>query len=280
MKFISYAQNFEDFMLWRALKQVRCGFYIDVGAGNPVSDSVTKWFYDNSWSGINIEPILKAHENFIRKRPRDVNLNVMASNKEGLGDFYECNMDAFSTSTNKNIEELEKEFKLEYKKTKKNAKTLEAICEENKVSEVNFLKVDVEGSELKVLQGLSFAKVRPWVVLFEAVKPFHQDVDVSQDCVIYLKSKNYHQVYYDGLNKFFVADEHKELDTAFKAPLNIFDYPFMKLNPSHWLLHETVVEKDQIIQNREREIEMMKSSKFWNIREKYISLKNKFKIRE
>ena len=32
MSFISYAQNFEDVMLWRALKHVENGFYIDVGA--------------------------------------------------------------------------------------------------------------------------------------------------------------------------------------------------------------------------------------------------------
>ena len=32
----SYAQNFEDVILWRALKQVKEGFYIDVGAQDPV----------------------------------------------------------------------------------------------------------------------------------------------------------------------------------------------------------------------------------------------------
>lgn len=32
MTFVSYAQNFEDVMLYRALKHVEKGFYIDVGA--------------------------------------------------------------------------------------------------------------------------------------------------------------------------------------------------------------------------------------------------------
>ena len=32
MSFISYAQNFEDVMLWRALKHISEGFYIDIGA--------------------------------------------------------------------------------------------------------------------------------------------------------------------------------------------------------------------------------------------------------
>jgi hypothetical protein len=32
MSFISYAQNHEDVMLYRALREVKEGFYIDVGA--------------------------------------------------------------------------------------------------------------------------------------------------------------------------------------------------------------------------------------------------------
>ncbi|HZF37393.1 MAG TPA: FkbM family methyltransferase, partial [Blastocatellia bacterium] len=46
MSFISYAQNFEDVMLWRALKHIDRGFYIDVGANDPDLDSVTKAFYE------------------------------------------------------------------------------------------------------------------------------------------------------------------------------------------------------------------------------------------
>ena len=57
MTFISYAQNFEDVILRRALKDIEKGFYVDVGAHDPVIDSVTKAFYDLGWRGINIEPV-------------------------------------------------------------------------------------------------------------------------------------------------------------------------------------------------------------------------------
>ena len=53
MRFISYAQNYEDVMLWRALQHIENGFYIDVGAAWPDVDSVTKAFYDKGWRGIN-----------------------------------------------------------------------------------------------------------------------------------------------------------------------------------------------------------------------------------
>ena len=45
MSVVSYAQNFEDVILLRALRQVERGFYIDIGAQDPVHYSVTKMFY-------------------------------------------------------------------------------------------------------------------------------------------------------------------------------------------------------------------------------------------
>jgi hypothetical protein len=44
MTFTSYAQNFEDVTLWRALRDVEAGFYVDVGAWDPDLDSVTRAF--------------------------------------------------------------------------------------------------------------------------------------------------------------------------------------------------------------------------------------------
>ena len=73
MTFVSYAQNFEDVMLWRALKHVEFGFYVDVGANDPEVDSVTKLFYDNGWRGVNVEPVTQWYEKLHRERSRDVN---------------------------------------------------------------------------------------------------------------------------------------------------------------------------------------------------------------
>ncbi len=80
MTFVSYAQNFEDVMLWRALRHVESGFYIDLGAAHPDDYSVTRAFYDRGWRGINVEPTNR----FIRlagARPRDVNLHVAVGHR-------------------------------------------------------------------------------------------------------------------------------------------------------------------------------------------------------
>ena len=57
MSIVSYAQNFEDVMLWRALGHVSNGFYIDVGAQHPIIDSVSKAFYEHGWRGVHVEAI-------------------------------------------------------------------------------------------------------------------------------------------------------------------------------------------------------------------------------
>ena len=44
-------------MLHRALRPVQQGFYVDVGANDPVCHSITKAFYERGWRGINIEPV-------------------------------------------------------------------------------------------------------------------------------------------------------------------------------------------------------------------------------
>ena len=76
MTFVSYAQNFEDVILHRVLKEVKKGFYIDVGANDPVIDSVTKAFYDDGWHGINIEPVSEWFEKLQLVRPNDINLQT------------------------------------------------------------------------------------------------------------------------------------------------------------------------------------------------------------
>ena len=52
----SHAQNFEDVVLWRALKHVKHGFYIDIGAQDPVINSVSLAFYEKGWRGVHVEP--------------------------------------------------------------------------------------------------------------------------------------------------------------------------------------------------------------------------------
>jgi len=87
--FVSYAQNGEDVLLWRVLRDVAAGFYIDAGACHPVTDSVTQAFYGRGWHGINVEPVPEAAAAFPPARPRDINLRLALSDRPGTLPFYE-----------------------------------------------------------------------------------------------------------------------------------------------------------------------------------------------
>lgn len=68
-------RDFEDIILAAVFRDLERGFYIDVGANNPISYNVTKHFYDKGWNGINIEPLKEECDLLCNDRPRDINLN-------------------------------------------------------------------------------------------------------------------------------------------------------------------------------------------------------------
>jgi len=222
MTFISYAQNFEDVMLWRSLKHVESGFYIDVGACDPREFSITKAFYDQGWQGINIEPVSEWFEKLSKDRARDINLQLAAGAQQGEMTLYEISETGLSTLVKTIAERHESERGYRKTERKVSIKTITELCEENQVAEIHFLKIDVEGAEKQVLEGIDFSKVRPWIMLIEATLPSTQTQD-HQDWEPILLSNDYEFVYFDGLNRFYVAREHSEIKASFGAPPNVFD---------------------------------------------------------
>src|SRR4051794_10819280 len=97
MAFVSYSQNFEDIMLWRALHNVSNGRYIDVGAHDPNIESVTRAFYERGWSGINIEPVDAEYQKLLLHRPRDVNLKVALGARRTIAPFFVNSSTGLST---------------------------------------------------------------------------------------------------------------------------------------------------------------------------------------
>ena len=82
-----YSQNFEDLYLWRIFNKKSSGFYIDVGTQHHECDSVTKIFYDQGWSGINVEPVPELFKDLQKNRVKDINLPVAVSNKSSISNF-------------------------------------------------------------------------------------------------------------------------------------------------------------------------------------------------
>lgn len=223
MTFVSYSQNYEDVMLWRALKHVDNGFYIDVGAWSPDVDSVTRSFYEKNWSGINIEPNYEFHSHYASRRKRDINKQVALGDKEGAIVINFMSNPGLSTADDQ-IAERHKLDGLTSDRRVVQVTTLAKICGEHldNDQEIHFLKVDVEGLEEAVLRGNDWTRYRPWIVLVEATLPMSQ-VESYASWEPILLNEDYHFVYADGLNRFYVANEHSELRASFKYPPNVFD---------------------------------------------------------
>jgi len=214
---ISYAQNFEDVILWRVLRDVGSGFYVDVGAFHPEIDSVTKWFYDRGWNGINIEPVPESFAQLEAARARDRNICVAAGAQAGTGP-----MTIFPASRGLSSLRPSQTVTMEHNDVEVKVLPLHQILRPYADQTIHFLKVDAEGLEREVLLGMDFTRFRPWVVLVEATAPESQ-TRISERWQEIITKNGYKQVYFDGLNEFFLASERMELASRFEAPPNVFD---------------------------------------------------------
>jgi FkbM family methyltransferase len=212
MTMISYGQDHEDVMLHRVFPGGVIGYYIDVGANDPVVDSVTKHFYERGWRGINIEPIPEMYERLRADRPRDINLNIGLANRGGRLTFYESpekpGWSTFSAA-------LAGEYRLgglELREREIPVTTLARVCEDHLEGPVDFLKVDVEGFEREVLEGADFRRWRPRVVLVE-----NASADRWEPILL---GADYLPAACTAINRFYVRSEDRSLVPAFREPVS------------------------------------------------------------
>ncbi len=220
---ISYAQNFEDVMLYRVFRDQPTGFYVDVGAADPVQHSVTKWFYDLGWSGINIEPRAVFFEALQRERPGDVNLNCGAGAVSGEAPFFEMSVTPEWSSFD-DVARTEAVARGEpiVERTLPILTLNDIIERYGEGRTIDFLKIDVEGWEGEVLRGLDLLRHPPTVIVVEAT---HQGTTEPSYAAWedILTNADYRRVYFDGLNNFYVGRERADLAKHFTVSPNVFD---------------------------------------------------------
>lgn len=218
---VSYAQNFEDVMLWRALGHIADGFYIDIGAQDPIIDSVSKAFYEHGWRGLHVEPT-PAYAKLLRQdRPDETVLQMAVANTHGSMPFYELPQTGLSTG-DYTIAQRHRTKGFDVREITVNCQTLAAILASVGNRDIHWLKIDVEGMEEEVLAGWGDAEMRPWIVVVESTQPMTQ-LDTSGQWAHHLHVRGYTMVYFDGLNRFFVSENHPELVCHFRSGPNVFD---------------------------------------------------------
>jgi FkbM family methyltransferase len=218
---ISFAQNAEDVRLWRVLAQRVSGFYVDVGAGDPEIDSVTKLFYDAGWSGINVEPG-PAHGALVGARPRDVNLKLAIGEEPGRRELWVTSPDsALSSFVEPDPASLPPGVSAE--RTIVDVDRLDAVIARHASDRpIDFLKIDAEGAEREAVASLDLRRVRPTIVLIEAITPL-AGRPAHDEWEPLLLDADYAFAAFDGINRFYVRGEDDHLIPALAYPISALD---------------------------------------------------------
>jgi FkbM family methyltransferase len=223
MAMISYAQNREDVILARVFTDPT-GFYVDVGASDPVMHSVTKWFYDRGWTGVNIEPHTPTFERLASDRPRDANLNIAVSDAGGTFDFFEIpHTEGLHTLEPAVADKVRREGHAVLQGTVP-CRTLADVCAWFVGDRaIDFMKIDAEGHERAVLAGMDFSRWTPRVLVVEATEPCSTVPSHAEWEPIVLEA-GYRFAFFDGLNRYYVRqDESEEFTSRLAVPASVFD---------------------------------------------------------
>jgi FkbM family methyltransferase len=206
---LSYTQNLEDYHLSLAFAGQRTGRYIDIGAGHPIADNVSFWFYERGWRGIAVEPQADLVALYPRLRPRDVVVQSLVGRACGEGDFHAVDrLHGFSTTVERHAQQA-RQFGADYRTLRVPVVTLARLCEQHP-GEIDFLKIDVEGGESDVLAGGDWQRYRPKVIVIEAVLPGSGEPAWSE-WEPFLLAQGYRFALFDTLNRFYVAQECPEI---------------------------------------------------------------------
>jgi len=183
----SYAMDGEDTAVLNYFKDKKNGFYVDVGSYHPTHRNNTYLLYKKNWNGINIDTSQFSIELFNYMRPNDLNYECAVSNKNQFVKlFYQKELSQLSTTESDQAKNV---FQGNIKEKEIKAFTLDEILERGKYknSKIDFLDIDVEGADFKVLEGLSFDKFKPELVCVE----IHEKEIKKSTIYNFLIDKNY-----------------------------------------------------------------------------------------
>lgn len=224
--FISYAQNREDVVLFRALGSISSGRYVEVGANHPTHDSATRAFYDRGWSGVTVEPVPYFAELHRAERPRDT-LVQAAVTDQAPGEVTLHVVPGTGLSTI--VEDVNDEHAaagIASEELTVPAIRLDTLLAEQGWSEddaIHFLLVDVEGAEPAVLRSIDLTRWRPWVLCIEATRP-NSTVSAHGEWEDGVLAAGYEFCVFDGLSRFYVAKEHAaDLKATLSYPACVID---------------------------------------------------------
>jgi FkbM family methyltransferase len=212
----SYSQFGEDIIVYDLFKDLSIQniSYLDIGANNPQYISNTYLFYEKGFRGVLIEPNSALCEKLKTVRPLDTVLNIGIGIDENIkeADFYlfpdeADGLSTFSLEEARHWEEVGMggtKFKIE-RVVKMPLLNVNHVIANNFTECPDFISIDVEGWDLKILKTFDFEKYSPAVFCVETLA-YKKDGSTYrlQDVNDFFESKGYFSYRETYANNIFV----------------------------------------------------------------------------
>lgn len=209
--------------MWRAFRGLpNSGLtYVDVGANEPRHLSITASLYDLGWRGLLIEADPAHAEQLRIHRPLDTVIECAAADRDGELVFYRVPGTGLGSLEAAEAQEAAARG-FETSSIAVPARKLSGILDDSALQEIHFMSIDVEGAEASVLAGLDLGRHRPWVLCIESVVPGTSTRSHAAWEAAVLDA-GYALVSFDGVNSWYVSQEHSELTIDLAIPFNAID---------------------------------------------------------
>ena len=171
------------------------GFWVDVGAFDPIAKSNTFVYSLQGWRGINIEPNPEGIKKFNRFRPRDINVNAGVGEESGELEYFMfpgamASLNSFSKSHADYW--ISRGMKLKGVR-KIPVMPLAEILGKHlpKGQHIDFFTIDAEGFDIEVLRSNDWDRFSPDFVLIEIHAGGHNESVLTSEVAQYLIEKGY-----------------------------------------------------------------------------------------
>jgi FkbM family methyltransferase len=193
---LAFSSSGEDLWLRQFMKsRLRSGtpgFYIDVGANEPMITSNSYLFYCSGWRGVCIDANPRFFPEYKVHRPRDILVNAAVSDLGTTLYFAEEKMTAGHKTARvmSNPNDFGPSF---YPPVKVPAMTLAQILQAHVPpgTDIDFMSMDLEDSELPALRSNDWSTYRPRVILIECGAGFDPLAPLRFPTIDFLHSHGY-----------------------------------------------------------------------------------------
>lgn len=200
-----HSEHAEEWIVRDFFQDRRAGVFLDVGAYDYKQLSNTYYLETAlGWSGIAIDAQAKFADGYQRYRPRTVFLPLFVSDRSDTQVTLHVppDRDMVASSNRHFTESFARSRELQV-----TTRTLDAVLDEQHVSRVDFMSMDIELAEPAALRGFSIDRFRPELVCVEA------NPEVRQAILDYFAAHHYTVV-----GKYLRADDSNIWFTPLASP--------------------------------------------------------------